>query len=198
MARTKSREAHQKVIDATLALFQERGIDATSMDAIAEASGVSKATVYKHWPDKDALALEALSLLFGLYEEPPKFDSGDLRRDLIDALLYQPAENRQEAKNHMMPHVWGYAARNQKFGDQWRSRVIEAPQTRLKNLLKRGVKQRSLGAKLDLEVGVAMLLGPMLYWHIVVARKQLGPVPRTWAEQIVGAFWRAYGKKKTR
>ena len=36
-------------------LFSERGIDATSMDAIAETSGVSKATIYKHWQDKDAL-----------------------------------------------------------------------------------------------------------------------------------------------
>jgi AcrR family transcriptional regulator len=82
-------------VEAALALFGERGIDAASMDAIAEKSGVSKATIYKHWQDKDALALEALSLMFGLDEEPPRFDSGDLCRDLVDALTYQPAAARQ-------------------------------------------------------------------------------------------------------
>ena len=48
MPRTRSADAHRKVLDAALELFAERGIDATSMDAIAEASGVSKATIYKH------------------------------------------------------------------------------------------------------------------------------------------------------
>ncbi len=55
MARPRSAQAHKKVLDAAVLLFSERGIDATSMDAIAETSGVSKATIYKHWQDKDEL-----------------------------------------------------------------------------------------------------------------------------------------------
>ena len=82
MARPRSIAAHRKVLDAALNLFAERGIDATSMDAIAEASGVSKATIYKHWREKDELCLEALGYLHGVDEEPPVFDSGDLRADL--------------------------------------------------------------------------------------------------------------------
>ena len=39
----------------------ERGVEGSSMDAIAEASGVSKATIYKHWADKDALLLEMVN-----------------------------------------------------------------------------------------------------------------------------------------
>src|SRR5882724_512449 len=99
MARTPSAQAHSKVLEASLSLFAKDGIDATSMDAIAEVSGVSKATIYKHWHDKAALALEALGLLFGLHEESPKFDSGDLHRDFIDVLIYQPSKQRQEMKN---------------------------------------------------------------------------------------------------
>ena len=40
------------MLEASLSLFAKDGIDATSMDAIAEVSGVSKATIYKHWHDK--------------------------------------------------------------------------------------------------------------------------------------------------
>ena len=61
MVRQRSEEAHRKVVHAAIRLFAKQGIDATSMDSIADASGVSKATIYKHWEDKDALALEALS-----------------------------------------------------------------------------------------------------------------------------------------
>ena len=197
MVRTRSTQAHEKVLEATLALF-ERGIDTTSMDAIAEKSGVSKATIYKHWHDKDALALEALSLMFGLDEEPPKFDSGDLRQDLVDALTYQPSPERQEMKNRMMPHVMAYAARNREFGEQWRTRVIERPQTRLKNLLKRGIEQRQLISKINLDTGLALLLGPMLYWHIFVGKKSLAPMPRDLATEVVSAFWKVYGRERLR
>ncbi len=194
MARTRSSEAHEKVLEAALALFGECGIDAASMDAIARKSGVSKATIYKHWQDKDALALEALSLMFGLNEEPPKFDSGELRQDLVDALTYQPAPERQQMQNRMMPHVMAYAARNQKFGEQWRSRVIGRPQIRLKNLIKRGIEERQLVGNIDLETGLALLLGPMLYWHIFVGRKSITPMPRDLATDVVSAFWKMYGR----
>ena len=194
MARTRSTQAHDKVLEATLALFVERGIDATSMDAIAEKSGVSKATIYKHWQDKDALALEALSPLFGLDEEAPRFASGDLRQDFVDALTYQPAPEQQEMKNRVMPHVMAYAARNREFGEQWRLRVIERPQARLRSLIKRGIDQRQLVSKINLDTGLALLLGPMLYWHIFVGKKSLTPMPRDLATEVVSAFWKVYGR----
>lgn len=197
MARTRSAKAHGKVLNAAIELFVEGGIDATSMDAIAARSGVSKATIYKHWPDKDALALEALSHLFGFYEEAPKFDSGDLQQDFVDALTYQPAEARQELKMQMMPHVMGYAARNRKFGDQWRSRMIDRPQIRLKNLIKRGIKQRDLVKNIDMTIGLSLLLGPAFYWYIVIGKKNTAAgMPRDMAADVVRAFFRAYSRSR--
>jgi hypothetical protein len=65
MVRPRSIEAHEKVLNAALALFAERGIEATSMDAISQASGVSKATIYNHWADKEALLLEVMLMVNG-------------------------------------------------------------------------------------------------------------------------------------
>src|ERR1700749_3190192 len=113
MARPRSTLAHKKVVDAAVELFSERGIDATSMDAIAETSGVSKATIYKHWPDKDRLCLEVMGHLHGLDEEPPVFDSGDYRADLIAQLQHQPAPDRKALREKIAPHVIAYAATNQ-------------------------------------------------------------------------------------
>ena len=39
------------------------------MDAIAQASGVSKATIYNHWADKEALLMEVMELIHGLDRE---------------------------------------------------------------------------------------------------------------------------------
>src|SRR5262245_18253582 len=103
MARPLSARAHEQVLDVALRLFAERGIDATSMDAIAEASGVSKATIYNHWQDKDALCLEVMARLHGADEEPPAFASDDIRSGIAAVLGRRPSEQRSEMQTRIMP-----------------------------------------------------------------------------------------------
>ena len=53
--RTASRQSGRLVLDAATALFMAQGYGAVSMDAIARAAGVSKATLYAHFSSKDQL-----------------------------------------------------------------------------------------------------------------------------------------------
>jgi AcrR family transcriptional regulator len=191
MARKPSATAHQKVLDAAIALIAERGVDATSMDAIANASGVSKATIYKHWTDKDALLLEMMAELNGLGRRP-KFDSGNVRADMIDVLSYRPPENH-ETQQRIMPHFMAYSARNPDFGLAWRNMVMEPPRRELKHLLKLGVVKGELSTDVDLDLSLSLLLGPILYWYVFL-RKSLQN-PKSLAEGVIDAFWRAYGVK---
>jgi AcrR family transcriptional regulator len=195
MARPRSAQAHRKVVDAAVQLFSERGIDATSMDAIAEASGVSKATIYKHWPDKDSLCLEVMGYLHGLDEEPPVFDSGDFRTDLIAQLQYQPAADRQALRDKMTPHMIAYASRNRVLGAAWRARVVEPARVALANMLKRGEKRGVLRRGIDPEIGIALLLGPMIYRHVFT--QKLGQKgPKDLEVQVADAFLAAFGTGK--
>jgi AcrR family transcriptional regulator len=197
MARPRSAQAHNKVLTAAVELFSERGIDATSMDAIAEASGVSKATIYKHWPDKAALCLEVMGYLHGLDEEPPVFDSGDFRADLIAQLQYQPATDRKALREKMVPHMIAYASRNQVLGVAWRARVIEPARMALTNMLRRGERRGVLCHGIDPEVGIALLLGPMMYRHIF-GQKAGQKVPKDLEIQVADAFLAAFGAAKQR
>lgn len=195
MARPRSALAHKKVLTAAVELFSERGIDATSMDAIAEASGVSKATIYKHWPDKGRLVLEVMGYLHGLDEEPPVFDSGDFRADLIAQLEYQPAPDRQAMREKMMPHMIAYASRNPVLGVAWRARVVEPARVALRNLVRRGEKRGILRNGIDPEVAIALLLGPMIYRH-VFTHKMGQKGPKDLEVQVADAFLAAYGTGK--
>src|SRR6204780_5477400 len=116
MAKQKSARAHSQVIEAAVTLFAERGIEATSMDALARTSGVSKATIYRHWPDKDTLCLEVLAYLHGLDKDLPIFDSGDFRADIIAQLRYDPAEDRKALRERIIPHLMAYPSHNRVFG----------------------------------------------------------------------------------
>jgi AcrR family transcriptional regulator len=195
MARQKSEEAHSRVIDAAVALFTERGIESTSMDAIARASAVSKATIYRHWPDKDALCLEVLAYLHGLDKDLPIFDSGDFRSDIIAQLRYDPAEDRKALRERIIPHLIAYASHNQVFGAAWRSRVLEPVRTALRAMMDRGKERGILKPDLDPEVGLALLLGPMIYRHVFV-HKLGGNAPKDLEVHVAGSFLAAFGVKQ--
>jgi AcrR family transcriptional regulator len=190
MVRPRSIEAHEKVLDAALALFAERGIEATSMDSIAQASGVSKATIYNHWADKEALLLEVMLMVNGLDREPEDVDTGDLQSDLATVLTRKPPDKFDTARNRMMPSLIAYSAIHPEFGKAWRHRVMEPPRQCLKRVLRRGIARGILPHNLDLEAAMALLLGPMLYAHVFHKEQpsnlpDLGPV-------TARAFWRAY------
>jgi AcrR family transcriptional regulator len=190
MSKPRSARAHGQVLDAALKLFAARGIDATSMDAIALASGVSKATIYKHWPDKDALCLEAMTYLHGGDQPRPTFDSGDVRADLVAFLSYQPRPQSADLKLRIMPHLMAYAARNPSFAETWRERVFEPPRVQLSQLLERAIACGQLPCSLDRDLALALLLGPMMYCHVL--KRLQGAIPENLPEQVVAAFWKAH------
>ena len=157
------------------------------MDAISEASGVSKATIYKHWKDKEELALDVLA---HLSEDLPQFDSGDVKQDIVQLLGYRPPETRCELQNRMVPHFMAHAARNPEFGAMWRTRMMEPPRTRLRRMLKQAVAEGRLEKDLDMDLAVAQLLGPMMYRHVLQLSK--AKLPENMPQRIVDFFWRAH------
>ena len=193
MARTRSAKAHENVIRAAAGLFAERGIDGASMDSIAEASTVSKATIYKHWPDKEALLLEVLEEITGATARP-RFNSGNFRKDMADVLAYRPSEH-SELRERMMPHIMGYSASNPEFGDLWRKRVMDPPRRELSHLLNAAVKAGELEPS-DREISLALLLGPLMYWFTFLRRSKEDH--RYVAESVVEAFWRAFSPSPRR
>ena len=193
MARVRSIYAHEQVLNAAQELFSERGIDGASMDAIAETSGVSKATIYKHWPDKSALCLE---VLHRIKDQIPVFNSGDLYKDLKAFLNYEISEQKSEAHVKLMKHLHSYAAKDPAFAMELRARVMEPPVNRVSELLKRGLRDGTLRSDLEIPVGVALLLGPMMYRYVTSLAGR--PTPANLADQVAEAFWRAYSIPKTK
>jgi AcrR family transcriptional regulator len=88
--RPRSDRAREAILAATLGELTEHGFLGLGIEAIAQRAGVAKTTIYRWWPDKIALALDALRHL----PELPESDTGSLvgdldllRRDLLDLLV---------------------------------------------------------------------------------------------------------------
>jgi AcrR family transcriptional regulator len=66
-------------------LLLERGFDRMTVDDVAEAAGVGKATIYRRWASKDELANDAMTELFDI--EVPDADTGSIEGDLRQVYL---------------------------------------------------------------------------------------------------------------
>ena len=61
--RPRSERADQAIIDAALSLFAESGPDGLCIERVAARAGVGKATIYRRWPGKEDLLLDAIAAL---------------------------------------------------------------------------------------------------------------------------------------
>jgi hypothetical protein len=120
----------------------------------------------------------------------PEVDSGDLRADLIAFLKYEPSRKKATIIKKLTPHLIAYSARNEEFGRAWKTRVMDRARSRLKVLLRRGVNRGVFPAVLDEDLGVALLLGPMLYRHIFGSSVSLDWL----ADGAVDSFWKAHAR----
>src|SRR3954447_24587005 len=83
--RPRSEKAREAILGAAAELLLARGLGAVSMDAVAERAGVSKATIYRWWPTKEMLALDALYHEWAAVR-PRARETGSLRGDLLSLL----------------------------------------------------------------------------------------------------------------
>jgi len=92
--RPRDPDAEPRIRRYAVQLLLERGFDGMTVDDVAEAAGVGKATIYRRWASKEQLANDAMAELFDI--EIPDADTGsiagDLRQVYADALTFVNSE----------------------------------------------------------------------------------------------------------
>jgi AcrR family transcriptional regulator len=78
--RPRDPDAEPRIRTCALELLLERGFDKMTVDDVAEAAGVGKATIYRRWPSKEQLAYDALTSMFDT--EVPEPDTGSYEQDI--------------------------------------------------------------------------------------------------------------------
>jgi len=78
--RPRDPQAGRAILEATMAEITDHGFSGLTIDGVAARAGVSKATIYRRWPGKEALVLDAAATLVPAPEAP---DTGSIRGDLI-------------------------------------------------------------------------------------------------------------------
>ncbi|MCM3923272.1 TetR/AcrR family transcriptional regulator [Frankia sp. AiPs1] len=78
--RPRKADAEQRILDAAIDEYLDRGATGFTIDGVARRAGVGKSTVYLRWPDRDALLVDSVLARSRAIED---VDTGSLRGDLI-------------------------------------------------------------------------------------------------------------------
>jgi AcrR family transcriptional regulator len=159
--RDPSRDA--AIVDATLALLAEGGFGALTMEAVALRAGVGKATVYRRWPSKEQLVVDALATLV----EPPEPVAGAGVRDQLVALLATVARRSGSRASRIFPRLVSDAVDNPELMRRYREQVLDPRRQRFVAVLQQGVAEGIVRSDVDLEHAVDLLVGPMAYRNLV-------------------------------
>jgi AcrR family transcriptional regulator len=156
--RRRNEDARRAILDAVLVLLAESGGVPVTIDTIARAAGVGKQTIYRWWPSKGAVLLEALTGLAGDVVSPPEADS--LRADLTSFVAATFRGARAESTASVLRSLVREAARDPHAADLVRT-FTASRRDALRALLARHPDELAPGADLDLIVD--QLYG--LFWY---------------------------------
>jgi AcrR family transcriptional regulator len=148
-----------KVMAETYRQLSRAGVGGVSIDEIARNSGVAKTTIYRHWPSRSALVIDACSSLGSNVEAP---DTGDIRADLI-SLLVNLAEQLQNASwSSVYPSIIDAAERDAEIATMQRA-LHAAFMAPIETVVERGKAKGQPGPERSTSSLVASLVGPLFY-----------------------------------
>ena len=147
------------VLTATLQLLSETGLSGVSIDAVARRSGVAKTTIYRHWPSRSALILDACSKLKPKSETP---GTGNLKDDMTVLALNLAGRLRTARWATVLPSIIDAAERDPELADL-HSRMHAEMTTAFRSVIERAQQRGELSRHRRSAEVVAMILGPLFY-----------------------------------
>ena len=154
--RPRSEEAHKAILDATLELLVEVGFSALTVEGVATRAGVGKATIYRRWPSKLPLVIEAFSRLPQLEE----VDTGNLVDDLKKMLRSYLQLFYTTPLAAVLPSLAGERAHDPQLSERF-DPVIRGRRQPLVRALERAVDRGELSPDLDLDLAADLIVGPI-------------------------------------
>lgn len=157
------RRSHAAVLAASVELLEDNGISGFSIDEVVRRSGVAKTTIYRHWPSRESLIVDACAQLDVRYATP---DTGSLQGDLTAFLADLAHMLRAANWASVLPSIIDAAERDDEFA-ALHSQLQRGHAEPVREILERAVSRGEVHESVDTAVVVATLLGPLFYrrWY---------------------------------
>jgi AcrR family transcriptional regulator len=184
VGRPRDTDIDDVVLDQTLHQLARDGFTGLSLASIAAAAGTSRPAIYRRWPNKEALVVDAIARLAAV--DPPQL-TGEPYADLVVEL---------EHFRHCITVASSLPVAGLMLGDgvdhplreRYRESVVAPRRTRILACLRAAIAAGELDASADLQIAATFLTGS---WY-AMALAGTTP-PRDWAKRTAALVWRACG-----
>ena len=186
--RLRDPQVDEAITTAARQLLEERGVEGTTIDGIARRAGVARATVYRRWPNKDALVAQ---LIRDFDPKLPVTDLGCVRTELVELLLAQLAALQSET-GHLYP-VLGAQAAFSPAAAAALTDVVERRREAVQEVLRRGMQRAEIRQDFDIELALCLVWGP-LYYRFLGTMAGVAPIDRAFVERVVDCVLAGIGE----
>ncbi|WP_441246393.1 TetR/AcrR family transcriptional regulator [Kitasatospora sp. McL0602] len=192
--RPRSEAAEQAIFAAVERLMEEgAGLAELSVERIAAAAGVGKATIYRRWPNKEALLIDVVARLD--VPEPVLCGRG-VRDDLVGMMEYMRQAGLAKRSRWMLKAALGQMHSWPELRNAYEERVLRPRRELARTIIRRGVDEGVLRDDLDLDILAEIVMGPMLLRTVLWEDAPLDDP--TLPERMVDAVLRGVGADPAR
>ncbi|HWD96087.1 MAG TPA: TetR/AcrR family transcriptional regulator [Acidimicrobiales bacterium] len=169
VGRPRSEKTRLAILEAAADLLEEGGLAGTTIESIAARAEVSKVTIYKWWPSRGSVAIDAY---FHRYRQTIAFpDTGDVREDLTSQILATVAAFRGRA-GEIMAELIGRAQSDPALAETLRTGWLQPRREVSTTVIQRGIDRGELRADVNITLLLDALYGPV-YYRLVVRHEPL-------------------------
>lgn len=181
LGRKRDHTRDAEILDAALDVLAEIGYDRMTIDMVAARAKAGKATLYRRWPSKPELVLDAVACMKSQdidYDNLP--DTGTLRGDLV-AQMKPPTIRDAERKMQVMAGIVSLLADNPELAETARQALIEPRAAANRIFFTRAIERGEISPDVDLDM--LCLIGPaMAAYRTLMLRK---PIDREYLMAII-------------
>lgn len=162
--RPRNVESQKSILSASYDLLLENGFQAVTVDKIADRAGVSKATIYKWWPNKAAVIMDGF--LNAATARLPVPDTGSASDDILTHAtnLTRFLTSREGT---IITELLGEGQFDSGLAEAYRTRFFRPRRLEARSLIEKGIQLGELKHDLSIDICIDLIYGPIFYRLLV-------------------------------
>lgn len=165
-------------MNATLKLLGDRGFRALTIDLVADRATVAKTTIYRRWPQKVDLVMDAVHQHLGQLHPVETGDPLEDLRQFLDALYGQLSDT---SAGRAWPLIAAELLTDADAAEIYRARIIEPRRDHALQLLRRLAEAGTIDVTADLSLIATALAAPATFHPLAFGT----PAPPTTGRQLL-------------
>lgn len=166
--RPRNAATEKAILTASYDLLLETGFSAVTVEKIAERAKVSKATIYKWWPNKAAVVMDGF--LSAAMSRLPVPDTGSVIEDIVIQVT-NLARFLTSREGKVINELIAEGQFDSKLAEEYRLRYFNPRRLDSRHILERGVQRGELKQDVELEICIDLIYGPLFYRLLVTGEK---------------------------